>query len=174
MRFSSLVSVSILCSAYTLGDRLLLEINDYSYTQRQLEAHFLVQKTIWSSYQNEIINARDWVRLLNTFREDMLILLEVERYGWYKPTDQDIELAQQNILKNQMHIQSEFIRLDIDKDMLTDIIVANLKINLYRKNQKNESAEKKPVWLIKLERKSFVRFYRDSSTYFPIFPSSQR
>lgn len=174
MRFSSIVSIFVLCSAYTLGDRLLLEINDYSYTQRQLEAHFLVQETIWSDYEKEIINARDWVKLLNIFREDMLILLEAERYGWHRPTERDIELARQNILKNQTRIQSEFIRLGIDKDMLTDIIIANLKINSYRKNQKSESKGKKPEWLLKLERKSFIRFYRDSSTYFPIFPSSQR
>ena len=158
-----------LCYGATLGDRLLLEINNYSYTQRQLEAHMLVKKNIEARYQTgELFNQNNWRDLLNTFQQDMLILLEIERYGWYDPSLADIETAQHNILRNLGNNPTDFVRLGIDSSMLTNLIISNLKISLYRNRQ--TTLNEGNSWLEKLAKKNYLRLYHQSSIYQPIFP----
>lgn len=157
------------CYGSILGDRLLLEINTYSYTQRQLEAHMLVKKNIEAHYQTtELFNQDNWRELLNTFQQDMLILLEIERYGWYEPSPADIETAQQNILRNLGNNPADFVRLGIDSSMLINLIISNLKIALYRNRQATLSEDNS--WLEKLAQKNYLRLYHQSSIYQPIFP----
>ena len=157
------------CYGAVLGDRLLMEINTYSYTQRQLEAHMLIKKNIEVRYQMTTLFSQDnWRDLLNTFRQDMLILLEIERYGWYEPSPADIETAQQNILRNLGNNPADFVRLGIDSSMLTNLIVSNLKIALYRNRQ--TTLNQGNSWLEKLEKKNYLRLYHQSSIYQPIFP----
>ena len=157
------------CYGAVLGDRLLLEINTHIYTQRQLESHMLIKKNIEARYRTaELFNQDNWRELLNTFRQDMLILLEIERYGWYEPSPADIETAQQNILRNLGSNPSDFVRLGIDNSMLMNLIISNLKIALYRNRQATLSEGNS--WLEKLEKKNYLRFYHQSSIYRPIFP----
>lgn len=157
------------CYGAVLGDRLLLEINTYSYTQRQLETHMLIKKNIEARYQTTtLFSQENWRNLLNTFLQDMLILLEIERYGWYEPSPADIETARQNILKNLGNAPADFVRLGIDSSMLMNLIVSNLKITLYRKQQ--TSLTEGSSWLEKLEKKNYIRLYYQSSIYQAIFP----
>ena len=173
-----LISMLALCSsAFTLGDRLLLQINNHSYTQRQLEAHTLVREALRVAHQYDdaaaIISAQKWRDLLDLFREDMLILLELERYDRYRPNPQDIEAAKHYVLQKQDLMRPEFVRLGIDNSMLNELIVVNLKINTYRQAQDKKTATTKPRWLQKIEQRNFVRFYRGSSIWMPISPQQR-
>ena len=158
------------CYGAVLGDRLLMEINTYSYTQRQLEAHMLIKRNIEARYHQTatFFSQDNWRDLLNTFRQDMLILLEIERYGWYEPSPADVETAQQNILRNLGNNPADFVRLGIDSSMLTNLIISNLKITLYRNRQ--ITLNQGNSWLEKLEKKNYLRLYQQSSIYQPIFP----
>ncbi len=157
------------CSAYTLGDRLLLQVNDRSFTQRQLEAHILVREALRVTPQPAAISAQRWRALLDTFREDMLILSELERYDRYLPRAADIETAEHYVLQKRTALQADFVRLGIDDDMLRKLIVTNLKINSYRRVQ-SKNTTTATSWLRKIERRNAVRFYRGSSLWMPIHP----
>jgi len=173
MRLLTVIVLAWCNSAYTLGDRLLLQINNHSYTQRQLEAHTLVREALRVVQQYDaaaIISAQGWRGLLDLFREDMLILLELERYDRYRPSPEDVETAKRYVLQKQTALQAEFVRLGIDDNMFTELIVVNLKINSYRRTQAKKTAATKPRWLQKLEQRNFVRFYRSSSIWMPIYP----
>ncbi len=160
-------------SAYTLGDRLLLQINNDSYTQRQLEAHTLVREALRVVRQPEtaaIISASRWRDWLDMFREDMLILLELERYDRYRPSPADIAAARRYVLQKHALMQADFVRLGIEDSTLTELIVVNLKINFYRRARDKKTAVQRPRWLQKMEQRHFVRFYRGSSIWMPIYP----
>lgn len=166
--------LALFCSAYQLGDRLLLQINNVSYTQRQLEAHTLIREALrvtLSSTERLVISAQVWRDLLDKFREDMLILLELERYDRYRPSKADIDTARRYVLQKQVELQADFVRLGIDDNMLTELLAVNLKINAYRRAQKQKTTTMtKPRWLQKIEQRNFVRFYRGSSLWMPIHP----
>lgn len=173
MRLPTILVLAQCISAYTLGDRLLLQINNHSYTQRQLEAHTLIREALQVAQQSDaatIISTQRWRSLLDLFREDMLILLELERYDRYRPSSEDVELAKRYVLQKQVVQQAEFVRLAIDDNMFTELIVVNLKINSYRRAQAKKTTATKPRWLQKLEQRNFVRFYRGSSMWMPIYP----
>ncbi len=173
MRLLTILVLALCSSAYTLGDRLLLQINNHSYTQRQLEAHTLVREALRIMRQPDnasIISAQKWRDLLDLFREDMLILLELERYDRYRPDPEDIDAARRYVLQKHTLMQAEFVRLGIDNSMLTELIVVNLKINSYRRGHEKKTAATKPRWLQKIEQRNFVRFYRGSSIWMPISP----
>lgn len=172
MRLLTIVVIALCSSAYTLGDRLLLQVNNHSYTQRQLEAHTLIREALRVVRDEAvgIISAQRWRDLLDLFREDMLILLELERYDRYRPNPEDIETAKHYVLQKQEVMRAEFVRLGIDDSMLTELIVVNLKINAYRRAQDKKTTTTKPRWLQKIEQRNFVRFYRSSSIWMPIYP----
>lgn len=176
MRLPIILVLAQCISAYTLGDRLLLQINNHSYTQRQLEAHTLIREALRVVQQSDaatIISTQRWRSLLDLFREDMLILLELERYDRYRPSSEDVELAKRYVLQKQAVQQAEFVRLGIDENMFTELIVVNLKINSYRRAQEKKTTATKPRWLQKLEQRNFVRFYRGSSMWMPIYPQQR-
>lgn len=167
--------IALFCCAYTLGDRLLLEINNHSYTQRQLEAHMLVRNALRIDQpppEQAISVAAQWRTLLDTFREDMLILLELERYDRYPPSAAEVAKAQLFVLQRLSRARGELTRLGIDAAMLTELVIANLKIAAYRNSRERKTAATKPRWLQKIEQKSFVRFYRGSSIWQPIHPQA--
>ena len=173
MRMLLATLLAIGSSAYTLGDRLLLQINNRSYTQRQLEAHMLVREALRITPQladAPVISAQRWRDLLEMFREDMLILLELERYDRYRPNTADVEAARHYVLQKHALLQADLVRLGIDNEMLTELIVVNLKINSYRRAQDKNTTTTKPRWLQRIEQRNFVRFYRGSSLWMPIMP----
>ena len=173
MRLLFTLTLALFCSAYQLGDRLLLQINNVSYTQRQLEAHTLIREALQvtrPSTERLVISAQVWRGLLEKFREDMLILLELERYDRYRPSEADIDTARRYVMQHQEKLQADFVRLGIDDDMLTELVAVNLKINFYRRAQEQKTTTTKPRWLQKIEQRNFVRFYRGSSLWSPIHP----
>ena len=173
MRLLLVISLAVWCSAYTLGDRLLLQINNRSYTQRQLEAHMLIREALRITSQSlatPIISAQRWRDLLELFREDMLILLELERYDRYRPSEADVEAARHYVLQKQALLRADLARLNIGDAMLTELIIVNLKISSYRRAQDKSTTPTKPRWLQKIEQHNFVRFYRGSSLWMPITP----
>ena len=173
MRLCLIILSALWCSAYTLGDRLLLQINNRSYTQRQLEAHMLIREALQVAHppaDAPVISAHKWRDLLEIFREDMLILLELERYDRYRPNPKDIDVAKNYVLQQHALLQADLVRLGIDTDMLTELIVVNLKISSYRHAQDKSTTSTKPRWLQKIEQRNFVRFYRGSSLWMPIVP----
>ena len=172
MRLLLTFVLAVFCSAYQLGDRLLLQINNVSYTQRQLEAHTLIREALQvtqPSTERLVISAQVWRDLLDKFREDMLILLELERYDRYRPSETDIDTARRYVMQQQAKLQADFVRLGIDDNMLTELLAVNLKINAYRRAQEQKTTAK-PRWLHKIEQRNFVRFYRGSSLWMPIQP----
>ena len=174
MRLLFALILALFCSAYQLGDRLLLQINNASYTQRQLEAHTLIREALRVmpvSPEQLVISAQLWRDLLDKFREDMLILLELERFDRYRPSEADIDTARRYVMQKQAELQADFVRLGIDDDMLTELLAVNLKINAYRRAQEQKTTTTtKPRWLQKIEQRNFVRFYRGSSLWMPIHP----
>ena len=173
MRLLTILVLAWCSSAYTLGDRLLLQINHHSYTQRQLEAHTLVRAALQVVRQPDdtaIISAQRWRDLLDLFREDLLISLALERYDRYRPSTEDIAAARRYVLQKPTLMQAELVRLGIDDSTLTELIVVNLKINSYRLAQEKKTAATKPRWLQNIEQRHFVRFYRGSSIWMPIQP----
>lgn len=149
-----------------LGDRILLNIDGNSFTQRHLEAHILVSESLRRrSSGKKIFSAQNWQQHLQFFRDDMLILAKIEKYQWYPLSDADIGAAMKKSQNNLGVNNSDLVRLGIDPDMLKSLVASNLKIMTYRNNQADVEN-----WLVRLREQSHMRFYTGSSVFQEIHP----
>ena len=169
-----MVALVLFCSAaYKLGDRLLVQINDISYTQWQLETHMLIKLAMQVEQHvktTPVTSAAHWRTALDAFRVDMLILQELERHERNQPSAKDIAAAQRYVSQWRKHNDAEFVRLGIDDKLLTELIGVNLRISTYRQQQNKRTATTQTDWLQKIVQQGSVRFYRDSSVWIPITP----
>ena len=82
-------------SAQKLGDRIVVAINDQTYTQRQVESYITLKECLRKPSDSpqavNLITKQNWTDALSVFIEDMILLQEVIRLGSYQDVSQLID-----------------------------------------------------------------------------------
>lgn len=156
----------------TIGDRLLLEINQHTFTQRELEIHMAIKSLALKPGSNFLdINETNWLKNLALFKKDMIIFQETRRLGRFQPSEeriQEIAVKVRNQLKNNKKWQSFSRRLGIERLTFLRSISNLIQIEEYRR-LKETSKDKN--WLIELENKYVIRTFRNAKTFKKISPN---
>lgn len=176
--FFFIISIETLLGAqFGLIDRLVLEVDSFSYTQRQLEL-YIILKNILSKNKPPpltLIDARNWDQALNEFQIDMLIEQEARRIGSVHLSDKTIAVARKIVAQRSakdptFRLFLEHVGADettIRKTLITILIVRKFKIgkNLSRNNDSKANLYK---WINALQSRIPYRIYEGAKKFEPI------
>ena len=173
-RFSLIVKNAAIAQSkdQTLGDRLLMDINHYTFSQRQMEVYLLVKSMIYNSENSMVqLNQKTWLSSIEKFREDMIIYLETKRLGRFQPPDDKVQSITRDLerrLYSTPAISKEAKRLGLDRLTLLRAVANVIQVEEYRKLK---SMNQEPGWVKLLEPKYVVRSFKGSLKYQRIFPN---
>ncbi|MFK7823676.1 MAG: hypothetical protein AB8G05_05955 [Oligoflexales bacterium] len=158
-------------STQVLGDRLLMDINHYTFSQRQMEVYLLIKALIYKPENPRVkLNQESWLSSIEKFREDMLIYLETKRLGRFQPPDDKVQNITRDLerrLYNSPNIQEDAKRLGLDRLTLLRTVANVIQVEEYRKLK---SMNQEPGWVKSLEPKYVVRSFKGSHKYQKISP----
>ncbi|NRA44025.1 MAG: hypothetical protein HRU09_03605 [Oligoflexales bacterium] len=159
-------------SGQELGDRLLMDINHYTFSQRQMEVYLLIKSLIYKTgKQKAKLNQDNWLPSIEKFREDMIIYLETKRLGRFQPPDDKVQSIardlERKIYKSTV-IRADASRLGLDRLTLLRAVASVVQVEEYRKLK---SMGQEPSWIKALEPKYVVRLFKGSHRYQSINPN---
>lgn len=150
----------------TLGDRLLMEINHYTFSQRQMEVYLLIKNLIYRPKAPTIkLNQSNWFKSIEEYRDDMVIYLETKRLGRFQPPDDRVQSISKSIehrLNRSRIIQNNAARLGIDRLALLRAVANVIQVEEYRKLK---SMNREAGWLKSLAPKYVVRSFKGSEKF---------
>ena len=161
----------------TVGDRLIIELNQYGFTQRQMEVYLLFRSVLspgGGESKPWLVGESNWQESVQEFRNDMMIFLETRRLGRFQPQNLRIQQANQKALAaadKDAAITGAFKRLGIDRWTSLRTIVKVMQVDEYRR-LKDSSGDKS--WLYEIEKKYVVRRFNGTGQWLPIQPTLGR
>lgn len=160
----------------TVGDRLIIELNQYGFTQRQMEVYLLFRSVLSprGEYKPWLVGTQNWEESVQAFRDDMMIFLETRRLGRFQPQNVSIQQANQKALAEadrSLAVSGTFKRLGIDRWTSLRTIVKVMQVDKYRR-LKNSSGDK--TWLYEIEKKYVVRRFNGTGQWLSIQPTLGR
>ena len=160
----------------TVGDRLIIELNQYGFTQRQMEVYLLFRSVLSPGGVSKpwLVGENNWQESVQEFRNDMMIFLETRRLGRFQPQNLRIQQANQKALAaadKDAAITGAFKRLGIDRWTSLRTIVKVMQVDEYRR-LKDSSGDKS--WLYEIEKKYVVRRFNGTGQWLPIQPTLGR
>jgi hypothetical protein len=181
---SLLIPSSLLSSPSVLGDRVLFEIDNNYFTQRQLEIHILVKEALRKRGLGDsfgLVSEKTWSQARETFIVDMLIHHEVQRFGSFLPTPDLTSKTLDYITKKNgkdRAYQAGVRRLGVQKEDLLTAVTNILQIEAYKKNKQGpglqtEAGATYPPWIEEIRARVVVRDLKGSEAYQSIQPNSK-
>ena len=178
-------------SAKTLGDRLVIEINNAPYTRRQVEVYIAIKESLRKDGGTglKIVNAKNWDVALKVFAWDMLIEQEASRLGSFQPSKKNIEKYLKIVRKRfatDVNLRNTKARLGVDERSVKRTLSTVLRTEAFRSSKDRQAAisggegdkkKQKPAiarWLKDLEERSVIRIYKDAMQYRIIQPTLGR
>lgn len=177
--------------AQTLGDRLVIAINNVPYSQRQVETYIAIKECLRKTANDEVrlVTAGNWSDAIAVFSEDMTVLQEAQRLGSFQNADQLLDKYQKvvkdKIAKNA-DLKTQLTRLGIDDQGVARALETVLRVAAFRRSKDRQaqiSGEREPTvkgdaaaprWLTDLEDRSVSRQYEGVRTYQIIEPTLGR
>lgn len=174
-------------SSATIGDRAVLSINNFTYTQRQVEMYIVLKESLRRNTNLEstrVVNAGNWNEALSVFTEDMIVYQESQRLGVLQAPDQLIDkfvsLIREKNKKSQL-FRSTMSRLGADQNGVTRVLDMVIRIAAFRRSKDRQASAittndlpdetgDKPTWLIELIDRSVVRRYEGALIFVDISP----
>lgn len=163
-----------------LINRLLININKSQYTQRELEIYILVKKISEEKEDLYPITTQNWDLFLKEFSTDFLIYQtarEIAFYGKTKNKKEEWKSFLEKVKISQREyttIKEKILELNPSQNEFQRFFTSYQIIMNYIKRRKNTDniylyGDKKPFWLLRLEREGSIRFYKHSGLYEPSF-----
>ncbi len=174
--------------AEVIGDRLVIDVNGTHYTQRQIEAYYLV-RVILSQQEGAgfpRIDAKNWPQIIDMFRVEILVEQEALRLGSFRPVDRAITHATDIFMsrvKQSAHAENMMKRLGLTGLSLTRTLTTVLRADALRRNKERQmeaegvaaSAQgETPLWLRDLNQRSVHRTFEGADVYKEIQPTMGR
>lgn len=159
----------------TLLDRLVVEINSVSYTQRQIELFDAVFRTISIEETQQYIelNQATWKKTLDEFINFMLIEQEAHRLGSYLPSSSMIERALEVFNKGKGRyegLHATLVRLQADERSIRQAIISVLRVASFLRSKKRRTVNTQSSnaaqwlefgsedWFAQLKQRAIVRY----------------
>lgn len=172
--------IAIANSAEILGDRVIVAINDQSYTQRQLEMYFVMRQSLLENhnFSGQLITKANWNEALTFFVEEVVLLQESDRIGGaVVPQEQLVKLAKRSSAQFSKNGSLEKLakQLEMD-DALKEAMLANIQKVESLKNFKNQTSLNRKSegqnknlaineWLNEVFSRTIIRYYKDAKVF---------
>ena len=166
-------------------DRLLIELNRVSYSQRYVEMYSVAKGLLdpHASGTPPVAGENNWPAILDDFRDDLLVDQESKRITGVNIDKTVVENALNVIRQKRAEdpaVHAYLQRLGADDALLHKAVLSILNVKLFLTNkQKKEGVtgsastavlDKKAPWFVKLEQVTPYRFFEDAHKYVPLSP----
>lgn len=188
-----LLIFSLICLGFTFGaqgqnevkNRLVIAINNISYSQRHVELYLTLREALRAGATNApvlAIDQKNWKEALDAFSDEMMILQEQQRITTYQPSTEAIQKALDRVDKRRdenAQFASDLKRIGADPASIRRTVSQILSVNFYQQtrgkqlglkeqDKTKEVGPSKIDWMVELREKSVVRFFKDALTYIPV------
>jgi hypothetical protein len=169
-------AILLVCSMAPLGqsatrnnnkivDRVVVSINNFPFTQLQIESYMLVKEGLRKDPENsQLVDQTNWTAARQAFVNDMIVFLEAAKTSGFKPqkstTNKVIERFNGTI-KQQTKFSQAIQKLDVDAPTIQELINKILTIESYRKSKQPTD---------ELFKSAVVRWYDHSDHYSDLQP----
>ena len=155
-----------------LGDRLILELNRDSFSQRQAEVYLLVRSLTGSGRPVRALatDGSAWQESLEQFRDDMMVFLETRRLGRFQPENAQIQQKAERLLwlaRQRPYLKHSFTQLGIDRWTSLRTIAMVMQVEEFRRLKAGTGDHR---WFSSLEQRYVVRWFDGSEQYLLIRP----
>ena len=165
-------------SPSTLGDRLVLSINNVPYSQLQIEGYLNVKEALRGDIEkSQVVAAENWAAALAAFMLDMTLYQEATKSSGFRPQKDGIQKSLTRIESSSSKSNSfnlKFKDLGLDESAIKEHLSRILTVeNLKRSRQgldKNKSANQD--WEQELQKHSIVRWFDGGKNYESIRPTN--
>jgi len=189
------ISIAVLFAstgvAAQISDRLVLEINNTPYTQRQVEIYSLVKAALDAKPGTTVAvtDAKNWQDHLEGFRRDMLIEQEASRLGGFNTTEQMQQKAAEIYVQKtagNAAVKAAAERLALSPAGVARILATVLRVEGLRRSKQRQDAindssttrqqrqnSEDTAWLDDLANRASIRYYKGALSYETIaFPGN--
>jgi hypothetical protein len=132
-------------------DRLVVAVNDLSFTQRQVEAYIVLKESMRKTAdgRTRVVDEGNWRDALTVFSEDMVVLGEVERLGGAQPPSPLVEKYLATLRERAAPgsaLAQTLTRLGVGGDTLRLTVESVLKVAIFRRTKARQTTthEDKP------------------------------
>jgi hypothetical protein len=133
-------------AAGTLGDRLVVSINNVPYTQRQVEVYIAIKESLRRPRRAapvRLVSAGNWSEAVKVFSDDMLILQEAVRLGSFQTAEQNFDKYEQVVrarCKDDDGLRAVAARLGIDDLTIAKTLETVLRVAAFRRSKDRQAA----------------------------------
>ena len=168
-------------SASDIFDRLVLEVNKTSYSQRQVEIYIGTRNVLAarSADVDVSVNSRNWQDILFQFRDEMMVEQEAQRLGTVQPNLQMVDELFKVLRTKQKRVRSLtalYQRLNVDSAEVRTVLASIIRVRGFLVTKRRQGAsdlkqlniEKSVGWFRKLTARVPSRVYEGALSYVPI------
>ena len=169
-----------------MGDRMLVSINNKSYSQRQMEVFFAVKECLRRDGQPvRLVDAVNWQVAFDVFSEDMIVSDESLRVGSFRSTVQQRSKYVKQVgqcLQKDLRVKAHYQRLGTNLSTLQGTVDTIIRLVAFRQSKNRQASISdgqvaggapidSPQWLIELKNRTVVRRYENADQYMLIQPN---
>lgn len=164
-----------------IGDRMVVEINGKSFSQRQIELFFVVRETLQEDLdaRRALLTEKQWSPALDFFVAEMSLAMEADRVGSGAISQDQFEKIKTRS-KNRMHgvIANRIRSLGASQQHIDSTILTILKVEALRSFKRQTSTPKTPdtsdkkvtayqvdKWIQDINSRTFIRYYLGAREY---------
>lgn len=137
--------------AQKLGDRVVVAINDLTYTQRQVESYITLKECLRKTDNLQsplLVDKNNWPDALLVFVDDMILLQEVTRLGSYLDVSQLIDQYEKIVkdkLTKHVSLASLAQRLGFSDLTIAQTLEDILRIAYFRRSKMKQASMMLPL-----------------------------
>lgn len=184
--FLMCLKFEVLAAQEVVGDRILFEIDNKFYSQRQMEIFLLVRSGMEFSHSAKkfkIVTAENWEDAKTNFEIDMKILKEATRLGSYNPSEDMVQKNVEKLLQRSRQLPAfveKYNVLGVNTQEIYNYVGYYLQIDGYQKAKSNslefiesDVGNEGNIWLSKIKNKFLTRWLSGSEKYLMISPGGK-
>lgn len=171
----------------TIADRLVLEVDNTSYSQRQFELYVALRSALYGEDASKIVlvSEKNWSEQLEFFRLDMLVEQEAQRLSTAPPgkrvVDAGVEVVKRKIDRSQQ-FKDYLVHMNADDAVVRRTLTSVLRVKSFlvsrgrqygadvsRVEEKAE-VDRTADWFIRLEQRTPFRIFEGARRYQAIDP----
>ncbi len=181
------ITTAALGKTQVVGDRMIIEVNNTSYTQRQVELYSLVKQLVTKDDADIILpDESTWEAILDAFEQDVVVELEALRLGSFNPSDASVEKVKDILLqklKVSKNASAAATKLRVDDKTLARALTSVMRVESFSRNKRKQATlmnsvladERAPEaaageWLKDLKARAVSRYFKSARRYIAISP----
>lgn len=188
--FASYLIISVCTYSQVYGqvisDRLIIEINKNSYTQRQMELYIALRSAL-TSKELTFVNQANWSQQMDFFRREMVMEQEAQRLSSAQPNRKTVQSGL-SILEDRQKKSPEFAsflkRMQADEATQRRVLASIIRVRVFLSSKERQYSQDpgrleekteldpKAEWYVKLEQRTPYRAFEGAREYVQIEPAA--